>query len=108
MRAPALVVSLVASVASATVAEQAPQPAVPQQLACRGEAPFWQLDAGRTTGTLKRDGGKAKQQLELRGELTPVEGVAPPALVWRGGSTHLPAEVIVVAAREIACSADKS
>ena len=48
------------------------------------------------------------QQLELRGELTPVDGIAPPALIWRGNSTHLPAEVVVVAAREIACSGDKA
>jgi hypothetical protein len=99
------VLVLLVAVAAATAFAQAPQVAVPQQLACRGDAPYWQLDAGRLSGTLKRDGGKSKQQLELRGELSPVEGVAPAALIWRGSSTHLPAEVVVVAAREIACAA---
>jgi len=101
----ASILAFLTGVAAAPAFAQAPQVAVPQQLACRGDAPYWQLDAGRAAGTLKRDGGKSKQQLELRGELSPVEGVAPAALVWRGSSTHLPAEVVVVAAREIACTA---
>lgn len=100
--------ALLAVVVCANALAQSPQVPIPQQLACRGEAPFWQLEAGRATGTLKRDGGKAKQQLELRGELTPIPGVAPPAIVWRGNSTHLPADVVVVTARELACSSDKA
>jgi len=103
MRSSAL--AFLAAVAAAPAAAQAPQVAIPLEIACRGDAPYWQLDAGRATGTLKRAGGQAKQQLELRGELSSIDGVAPPALVWRGSSTHLPAEVIVVTARELACAA---
>jgi len=106
MRPSAL--ALLAAFAASPAAAQAPQVAIPLEIACRGDAPYWQLDAGRATGTLKRAGGQAKQQLELRGELSSIDGVAPPALVWRGSSTHLPAEVVVVAAREIACTAGDS
>jgi hypothetical protein len=91
-----------AAVAAPALAQAPAQVAVPQQIACRGDQPYWQLDAGRASGVLKRAGGKAKQQLELRGELTLVDG-QPSALVWRGNSTHLPAEVIVATARELAC-----
>jgi hypothetical protein len=103
MRPSAL--ALLAAFAASPAVAQAPQVAIPLEIACRGDAPYWQLDAGRSAGTLKRTGGKAKQQLELRGELTTVDGVAPPALVWRGSSTHLPAEVVVLTARELACTA---
>ena len=96
--------ALVLAALSAPALAQAPaQPVVPQQMACRGDAPYWQLDAGRSTAVLKRAGGKARQQLELRGELTLIDVLAPNALVWRGSSTHLPAEVIVATARELAC-----
>ena len=104
MRTPVLALSLaLASSAGAALAQAPAQVAVPQQIACRCDDPYRQLDAGRTTGVLKRIGGKAKQQLELRGELTSLGGVAPTALVWRGSSTHLPAEIIVATARELAC-----
>jgi hypothetical protein len=89
--------------AAPALAQAPAQPIVPQQMSCSGDAPPWQLDAGRTTAVLRRTGGKVKQQLDLRGELTWISEQAPSALVWRGSSTHLPAEVIVATARENAC-----
>ena len=104
MRPSALALSLALALpGGAALAQATAQVAVPQQIACRGEQPYWQLDAGRATGTLKRTGGRSKQQLELRGELSLLEDFAPKALVWRGSSTQLPAEVVVLTARELAC-----
>lgn len=100
---PRALLALVLSAAAPALAQAPAQVAVPQQIACRGDQPSWQLEAGRTSGVLKRAGGKAKQQLELRGELTWLDGLAPTALIWRGSSTHLPSEVIVATARELAC-----
>ena len=105
MRTPILLLTMLAAAGGPALAQSpAPsQPVVPQHVACRGDNPFWHLDAGRTSGVLKRAGGRAKQQLELRGELLPIVDVAPNALVWRGTSTHLPSEVVVVTTRELAC-----
>ena len=104
MRLPLLALpSLLLAVSGAAPAQAPAQVAVPQQVVCRGEQPYWQLDATRTTGVLRRAGGRAKQQLDLRGELWAFEDFAPKALVWRGSSTHLPAEVVVMTARELAC-----
>ncbi|CAG1004720.1 hypothetical protein BURK1_03138 [Burkholderiales bacterium] len=94
------------TLAAAPAPAQPPaQVAVPQQLSCGGEEPFWQLEASRTTGQLKRLGGKARQVVVFRGELQSLPLIAPPALVWRGNSTHLPNETIVAALREEACKA---
>jgi len=110
MRVPSLtspmpiVAALFASAALAQGPAPAPQVAVPQQISCIGEEPFWRLDANRTTGNLQRLGGKARRAVELRGELAAISFLAPRALVWRGNSTRLPGETIVATLREEACS----
>ena len=56
MRTPTLaLLSMLAAAAGPALAQSpAPaQPVVPQQVACRGDDPFWHLDAGRTTGVLE-------------------------------------------------------
>jgi hypothetical protein len=120
MRTPAFLLSSIAAAVSATHAlAQAPEPPAPppatpaqpivvQQVSCRGEEPFWQLDASRTTGVLQRTGGKARQVVEFRGELVPVAAVTPASLVWRGNSTHLPNDTMVAVLREEACRPAKA
>ena len=109
MRVPSLtlpmpiVAAIFASAALAQGPAPAPQVAIPQQISCIGEEPFWRLDANRTTGNLQRLGGKARQTVELRGELAAISFLAPRALVWRGNSTRLPGETIVATLREEAC-----
>lgn len=109
MRTPALslLTTVAVSVAATLACAQPPappaQPIVAQQLSCRGEEPFWKLDVTRTTGVLQRTGGKARQVVEFRGEFAAVASVAPPSLVWRGDSTHLPNDTVVAVLREEAC-----
>ena len=105
--APFLLTIVAAAVIAAAAHAQAPAPPAPpvvaQQVNCRGEEPFWQLDANRTTGVLQRTGGKARQVIEFRGELAPLASVAPTSLVWRGSSTHLPNDTLVAVLREESC-----
>jgi len=110
MRAPPLhpLLPIAAALAATAALAQAPAPpaqaAIPQQITCIGEEPFWRLDANRTTGNLQRIGGKSRQAVELRGEMQAIPFLAPKALVWRGGSTRLPSETVVATLREEACS----
>lgn len=102
-RLPALVVLL--SAACAALAQAPAQTVIPQQISCRGEEPFWNLEANRTTGVMQSlAGSKARQVVEFRGELLPLGFLKPQALVWRGNSTHLPAQTIVATLREESCS----
>lgn len=100
--APALAFAVAASIASA----QAPsQPIVPQQIACRGEEPFWSLQASRTSGTMQSlAAGKARQVVEFRGELIAMPFLEPKAIVWRGQSTHLPNQTVVATLRRESCA----
>lgn len=103
--APLLLTIVAAAVLASDVRAQAPAqpPIVAQQVSCRGEEPFWQLDANRTTGVLQRTGGRARQVVEFRGELAAPGSVAPASVVWRGNSTHLPNDTLVAVLREEAC-----
>jgi len=85
---------------------QAPAPAlpiVPQQVTCRGEEPFWRLDANRQNALLTRPLGKGPKELVFRGELATISFLTPKAIVWRGQSTHLPSETLVATLREESC-----
>lgn len=100
-----LVLGAAASTAALDALAQAPAPPViPQQIACRGEEPFWSLDANRTTGVMKSLGGKTRQVVEYRGELLAISFLAPKAIVWRGSSTHLPSQTVVATLREESCA----
>ncbi len=81
----------------------AQQPIVVQNFVCLGEEPFWRFEANRTTGVHSTLGAKGKREVVFRGSLQPLGYLKPPAIVWRGDSTHLPRETLVVTLREEAC-----
>jgi hypothetical protein len=95
----ALAVALAAA-ASAAVAQA---PLVVQGFECRGDDPAWRLDATRAAATYSSAGPKAKRAVVFRGSLQSLASLAPQAVVWRGDTTHLPRETLVVTLREEAC-----
>jgi uncharacterized membrane protein len=100
--APRIAFASFALFAVATAVE-AQQPVVVQSIACRGEEPFWQLDANRTTAVFNRLVTKGNREVIFRGAPQSIAYLKPQALVWRGDSTHLPRETLVVALREETC-----
>ncbi len=107
MRRLAIVITTItfagASVDAAAQMNAAPLPIVVQQIACRADADAWRLDATRQSAVLRRSAGKGPRELVFRGETIEVANVAPPTIVWRGASTHLPAETLVATLREEVC-----
>ena len=87
----------------AATAASAQQAVVVQGALCRGEEPFWQLEASRTTAVLNRLPIKGKGEVVFRGAPQAFMNLTPAAIVWRGDSTHLPKETLVIALREEAC-----
>jgi uncharacterized membrane protein len=87
----------------AATAASAQQLVVVQGIQCRGEEPFWQVDANRTTATFNRLAAKGSREVIFRGAPQSLSYLKPMALVWRGDSTHLPRETLVIALREEAC-----
>lgn len=92
--------ALLALCASAYAAPPA-QPIVVQGLECRGDDGSWTLDASRTTATYAASAPR-KREVVFRGSL---QSIAGGATVWRGDSTHLPRETLVLAARDETCKA---
>jgi hypothetical protein len=92
-----------AMLAAGAMAAAAQQPVVVQSLECRGDEPAWKIDATRSTANYTTLGPKGKREVVFRGSLQPLAFLAPPAIVWRGDSTHLPRETLVVTLREEAC-----
>jgi uncharacterized membrane protein len=84
-------------------AAQAQQPVIVQGLQCRGEEPFWGVDANRTTATFNRLAAKGTREVIFRGAPQSISFLKPAAVVWRGDSTHLPRETLVITLREEAC-----
>jgi len=84
-------------------AVSAQQVVVVQGILCRGEEPFWQLEASRTTAVFKGLLPKGNREVIFRGAPQAFMFLQPAAVVWRGDSTHLPRETLVVALREEAC-----
>lgn len=78
------------------------QPIVVQGLACQADDGAWRLDATRTTGQFSATTPR-KREVVFRGALQTLS--APTAIVWRGDSTHLPKETLVLTARDEACKA---
>lgn len=95
--------ALAALAAGPAPAQSPSMPVVPQQVTCRGEEPFWRLDANKTNALLTRPLGKGPKEVVFRGELSHIGFLAPQAIVWRGQSTHLPAETLVATLREESC-----
>lgn len=79
------------------------QPILVQGLDCRGEEPFWNVNANRTSARYSSLGPKGKREVVFSGSLQTLSFLTPPVTVWRGDSTHLPKETLVVSLREEAC-----
>lgn len=77
-------------------------PLVVQDFQCRGEEPFWGLAGTRLSAVLSTPTAKGKRETVFRGALQNV-AAGPGAIVWRGESTHLPKDTLVVVLREEAC-----
>lgn len=93
--------ALPAALLAASGALAAPeQPIVVQGLECRGDEGGWRLDATRTTGQFSSTVPR-KREIVFRGALQVLS--SPTAIVWRGDSTHLPRETLVLTARDAAC-----
>ena len=86
-------------VASGALAAPA-QPIVVQGLDCRADDGAWRLDATRATAQFSAAAPR-KREVVFRGGLQALS--APTAIVWRGDSTHLPKETLVLTARDDAC-----
>lgn len=91
------------AIAAGACVAHAQQPIVVQGLDCRGDEPGWRLDATRTAATHTTLTAKGKREVVFRGSLQVLSFLAPPALVWRGDSTHLPRETLVATVREESC-----
>jgi hypothetical protein len=103
LRASCAACAATAIAASAWAAPPA-QPIVVQGLECRGDDPGWRLEASRTTAQFTATVPR-KREVIFRGTLQPMSFLTPPTVVWRGESTHLPKETLVLTAREEACNA---
>ncbi len=79
----------------------AAQPLVVQGLDCRGDDAAWRLDATRTTAQYATTVPR-KREVVFRGGLQALQAT-PAMMVWRGDTTHLPRETLVLAVRENAC-----
>jgi len=95
--------ALVPALAAVSGFAGAQQPIVVQALDCRGEEPGWRLDATRAAATHTTLSPKGKREVVFRGSLQALSFLAPPVVVWRGDSTHLPRETLVATVREEAC-----
>ena len=103
MRRHPLSVALLCA-ATAAVAAEPSQPIVVQGLDCRGEeAGGWRLEANRQTAQLTTQTPR-KREIVFRGSMQALGFVTPATVVWRGDSTHLPRETLVLTAREEACA----
>lgn len=87
----------------ATAQAFAQQAVVVQGALCRGEEPFWQLEASRTTAVFNRLATKGNKEVIFRGMPQALMFLTPAVVVWRGESTHLPKDTLVVTMREEAC-----
>jgi hypothetical protein len=77
------------------------QPVVAQGLDCRADDATWRLEATRTTALFTASAPK-KREIVFRGSLQPLSAPFAGA-VWRGDTTHLPRETLVLVAREETC-----
>ena len=96
-------VALIALVANTVPALAQQQPVVVQGLDCRGEEPFWRVEANRTSAQYSSLGPRGKREIVFRGSLQTMSFMQPPMTVWRGDSTHLPKETLILSLREEAC-----
>jgi hypothetical protein len=84
----------------AALAAPPAQPIVVQGLDCRGDEASWRLDANRASAVFTTTTPR-KREVVFRGGM---QSLGASAVVWRGDSTHLPRETLVLTAREEACN----
>ena len=80
------------------------QPIVVQALECRGDDGAWSIMANRTSAMFATSTPR-KREIVFRGGL---QALGAASVVWRGDSTHLPRETLVLAAQQEACKAPGS
>ncbi len=97
-----IIVALSIAIVTVSVAAQTQSPVV-QGFVCRGEEPFWHIDANRSSAQYRALGSKGKREVVFRGMLQTLSWLTPPVVAWRGDSTHLPRETLVVTLREEEC-----
>ncbi len=97
-------VALLAAAAAVLPALAQQQPIVVQGLDCRGEEPYWRVDTGRVSALYSSLGPRGKREVVFSGSLQTLSFLTPPVIVWRGDSTHLPKETLVLSLREEACA----
>ncbi|MFO1303292.1 MAG: hypothetical protein U1F54_06140 [Burkholderiales bacterium] len=100
--AAVLAAVLTIAAGSTLAAAAAPtQPIVVQALECRGDDGAWRIEANRTSATFTTQTPR-KREIVFRGGL---QALGASEVLWRGDSTHLPRETLVLAAREESCKA---
>jgi hypothetical protein len=79
------------------------QVAVVQGFECRSDDSSWRLEANRATAQFALATAKGKREVVFRGALQPLVNAPTQLVAWRGDTTHLPRETLVVTLREEAC-----
>jgi hypothetical protein len=77
------------------------QPIVIQGLDCRNDEASWRLDANRASAVFTTTAPR-KREVIFRGSM---QTLGASSVIWRGDSTHLPRETLVLTAHEEACKA---
>ncbi|MCC7327132.1 MAG: hypothetical protein IT521_10050 [Burkholderiales bacterium] len=98
---PKIVVAVIAALVALAAAAQSPLTV--QRFECLGEEPSWRLDVSGVTATYTTLGAKGKRVVVFRGSLQAMSFLTPAVYVWRGDTTQLPRETLVVSLREEAC-----
>jgi hypothetical protein len=93
------IVAAIALASAGALAAPPAQPIVVQGLDCRGDDAPWRLDANRAAAVFSTTSPR-KREVVFRGGM---QTLGASSVVWRGDSTHLPRETVVLAAHEQAC-----
>lgn len=96
-----ILAAALAFAAPAALAAEPAQPIVVQGLDCRADEAGWRVDASRSSAVFSTMTPR-RREVVFRGSL---QTLSASAMVWRGDSTHLPKETMVLVAREEACKA---
>ena len=79
------------------------QDLVIRQIQCRGNEPFWALDANAGAALLSRPGHDGVQETLLAGKLEPFDSLTPPWRVWSGSAVDDPGFTVVATLRAELC-----
>ncbi|MFO1311148.1 MAG: hypothetical protein U1F41_03685 [Burkholderiales bacterium] len=104
VRSCRLSAAVLAIAAGSAFAAAPAQPVVVQALECRSDDGAWRIEASRTSALFTTSTPR-KREIVFRGGM---QALAAWGVVWRGDSTHLPRETLVLAAQEESCKAPAS